>query len=202
MSPLLLLALLLPAPQAAANGPAETPPVPSPGLTAALPELSSLPGVIVVGYPVTGRSPRAIRESMNEGRPALADGDAERFDARTNWRYQTRWRRGPNGGCDPSTAEVEMTVTVILPELANPEHLDRRERENWDRYFRALVGHEQNHVRIALAGAEQMRTYMRGAPDCATMQAVPGQVGAAIIQASRTYDAQTRHGRTEGATYP
>ena len=202
MSPLILLALLLFGPQAAPNGPGDTAPMSSPGLAAAIPELASTPGVTLVGYPVSGRSPRAIRQSMNEGRPLLAEGDSERFDARTTWRYQTRWRNGPAGVCDPASAEVEMTIVVVLPELTGREQLDRRERENWDRYFKALVGHEHNHVRIALAGAEQLRTYMRGAPDCATMQAARGRIDAAIRDASRAYDEQTRHGRTEGATYP
>ena len=206
MPPLLVIAgLLLAGPQTAPPTPAgeETPApaVSSPALVAAAPELASLPGVILVGYPVQGRSPRAIRESINERRPKPPQGE-DPFDARVDWRYQTRWRSGPSGACDPATVEVEMTIVVTLPDLTTRAALDRRERERWDRYFKALVGHEHNHVRVALAGAEQLRTYMRNAPDCTTMQAAQAQISASIVAANAAYDESTRHGRTEGATYP
>ncbi|NJC42386.1 putative secreted Zn-dependent protease [Brevundimonas alba] len=199
----LIAGLMLADPQAAplatAGGEGAPPPVTSPSLAAAAPELAALPGVVLVGYPVDGRSPRAIRDSINDRRPRLPQGEA--FDARTDWRYQTQWKGGA-GGCDPATAEVDMTVIVTLPELTTRDALDRREREQWDRYYKALIGHEHNHVRIALAAAEQMRTYMRAAPDCASMQAVQRQIGASIQPANDAYDESTRHGRSEGATYP
>lgn len=201
----MIAGVMLGAPQSApdtAGGGDSPPPAPvsSPALAAVAPDLAALPGVVLVGYPVDGRSPRAIRESINDGRPRPEQGDA--FDARTSWRYQTRWLSGPDGACDPASAELDMTIVVTLPELTSREHLDRRERETWDRYFAALIGHEHNHVRIALAGAEQMRSFMREAPNCATMEAVRAQIGAAIQQANDAYDENTRHGRTEGATYP
>jgi predicted secreted Zn-dependent protease len=196
----LALAGLQTAPATAGGETEAPPPASSPALSAIAPELAALPGVILVGYPVNGRSPRGIRESINESRPRPEQGDA--FDARTDWRYQTRWRSGPTGGCDPTTAEVDMTVVVTLPELTTREALDPREREQWDRYFAALIGHEHNHVRVALAGAEQLRTYMRSAPDCPAMEAAQRQIGASIQAANDAYDQRTRHGRTEGATYP
>lgn len=195
-----LIAGLQAAPATAGGGEGTPPAVSSPTLAALAPDLAAQPGVTIVGYPVSGRSPRAIRESINEGRPRPAEG--EPFDARTEWRYQTRWRGDGAGGCDPTTAEVEMTIVVILPELTTRDALDRRERERWDRYFTALIGHEHNHVRVALAGAEQLRTYMRSAPDCATMQAAQAQISASIKAANAAYDERTGHGRTEGATYP
>lgn len=178
----------------------ETPPQASAALTAMFPELAAEPGVVIVGYPVRGGSARQVRQSMNDVRPTGATGD--RHDGLTTWRYATRWRGNNEGACDPRSAEVMVSIVVTLPELEAPERLDRRERENWDRYLKALAGHEHNHVRIAHAGAEQMTTFMRGAPDCATMVAARGQIGDAVREASRAYDASTRHGASEGATYP
>ena len=197
----LSLAGLQAAPATPGGGESPPPAVSSAALVAAAPELASLPGVTLVGYPVQGRSPRAIRESIDERRPKPPQGE-EAFDARVDWRYQTRWQSGPSGACDPATVEVEMTIVVTLPELTTRAALDRRERERWDRYFTALIGHEHNHVRVALAGAEQLRTFMRNAPDCTTMQAAQAQISASIVAANAAYDEQTRHGRTEGATYP
>lgn len=203
MSPVSLLTglLVLGLQAAPAESPQATAPlVSSPSLTAMAPGLAAVPGVVLVGYPVRGRSARAVRESLNDARPRSADG--ERFDANMTWRYQTRWSSGPTGECDPASAQLDMSIIVTLPELTNPELLTRRERENWNRYFMALVGHEHNHVRLALAGGEQLRTFMRGAPNCATMLAARDQIDASIREANRAYDASTGHGRTEGATFP
>lgn len=178
----------------------EPPPQASAVLTAMLPELAAEPGVVIVGYPVRGGSARLVRQSMNEVRPSSAAG--ERFDGLTTWRYAARWMRSADGDCDPASAEVSVSIVVTLPELETTERLSRQDRANWDRYLRALAAHEHNHVRLARAGAEQMSTYMRGAPDCATMVAARTQIGDAVREASRTYDATTRHGATEGATYP
>lgn len=188
---------------AAQDPPADSPqPVPqaSAALTAMFPELAAEPGVIIVGYPVRGGTPRSVRESMNDVRPATPSG--ERFDGMTSWRFATRWQGTADGNCDPSTAEVTMTIVVTLPELEAPQRLNRQERANWERYLKALAGHEHNHVRLAVAGGEQLRTFMRGAPNCATMQAARAQIDAAIRDANNTYDTTTRHGATEGARYP
>lgn len=191
------LFLMLAAP-AAGQDPAP-PPTSSPALVAAAPDLAAVPGLTLVGYPVRGRSSRSIRESINEGRPA---GDGDRFDGRTQFRYETRWRANAAGGCDPSSVEVTTTFIVTMPELTTRPTLERRDRENWDRYFNALIAHEHNHVRIALAGQDQLRTYLRNAPNCATMQAAQEQITVQINEAQRAYDRNTRHGATEGAHFP
>lgn len=179
---------------------AAPPTVSSPELAAALPDLAAMPGVVLVGYPVSGGSPRGIRESINRSRPR--EPGREPFDGMTVWSYSTRWRGSSDGGCDPTSAEVTAHVVITLPELTNRQALGRAERENWDRYLSRLAAHEQNHARIALAGIDQLRTFMRGAPNCETMLAARAQIDAAIRDANRQYDETTRHGATEGARYP
>jgi len=186
-----------PPPEVVAAAP---PTVSSPALVAALPELAAMPGVVLVGYPVSGGSARGVRESINRSRPREPGGDP--FDGMTTWRYSTRWRGSADGGCDPASAEVTAHVVITLPELTTRQALSRSERENWDRYLSRLAAHEQNHARIALAGIDQLRTFMRGAPNCETMQAARVQIDAAIRDANRQYDETTRHGATEGARYP
>ena len=179
---------------------AAPPTVSSPALAAALPELAAMPGIVLVGYPVSGGNPRNIRASINRSRPRVAG--QEPFDGMTVWSYSTRWRGSSEGGCDPTTAEVTVNVVITLPELTNRQALSRSERENWDRYLSRLGAHEQNHARIALAGIDQLRTFMSGAPNCETMLAARAQIDAAIRDANRQYDETTRHGATEGARYP
>lgn len=176
------------------------PPVSSPALVEVAPQLAAMPDVTLVGYAVSGGSPRAIRNAMNEARPT--DDGGGRFDGHTRWNYSTRWRNSASGQCDPASATVTVRFTVTLPELEGRSRLDRGEREGWDRYFTALVAHETNHVRIGLAGVQAMQSAMRAAPDCDAMRAAQQQAAAAVRDASQTYDRQTGHGRTEGAVYP
>jgi predicted secreted Zn-dependent protease len=172
---------------------------PSATLNAAAPELANLPNTTLVGYPVGGRNPRAVRTAINAGRPSEG---GDRFDGRTTWRYSTRWRTNRAGECDPASAEVTYAITITLPDLVDRARLGSRDLVGWDRYFAALVHHEHNHARIAMRGAEEIQAAMRSANGCETMQGAARQVEAAVAEASRTYDAQTRHGRTEGAVYP
>jgi predicted secreted Zn-dependent protease len=174
------------------------PAVASERLTAAVPTLAALPNVVLVGYPVDGRSRRGIREQMNARRPEV---NGQRHDARTTWRYATRWRGGPGGACLPQTSEVTVSITVTMPDLQDPDRLNRDERAAWDRYMVGLELHEGNHARIANLGAEQMQAAMRAASSCEEMQAVVERIGSEISAASVEYDRRTQHGATEGARF-
>lgn len=167
-------------------------------LSAATPTVAAMPNVTLIGYPVSGRARRAIREDMNRNRPEV---NGQRHDARTVWRYSTRWRGGPGGVCLPETAEVTVQITVTMPDLVDPERLGRTDRDAWTRYLTALETHEGNHARIANLGAERMQQAMRAASSCETMQAAGRQVSAEVSEASQQYDRQTRHGATEGAQF-
>lgn len=170
-------------------------------LTAAAPALAAMPNLTLTGYPVEGRTGRAIRASMNRLRPSETEGGA-RFDGVTRWSYQMRARRSGPDQCLPETAEVALSVRVILPDLTTRTQLSSREGAAWDAYFERLTTHELNHVRIAALGAERMQAAMRGASDCASMQAAQARIGAEVRDASAEYDRLTEHGKREGAVYP
>lgn len=153
----------------------------------------------VTRYPVGGATPGAVRAAMNAVRP---EQDGRRFDAKTTWRYSTRWRTGPAGECDPASAEVGYAITIILPELVDGGRLGPRDRARWDRYLAALTAHEANHAGIVIVGAQRMQAAMRAATSCRTMEAAVRGAEADVIAANRVYDARTRNGHTEGATYP
>jgi predicted secreted Zn-dependent protease len=170
-------------------------------LRRAAPDLAAVPEVTLVAYSVSGRSARAVRTSMNTGRPAEVDG-GERFDGVTRWRYSARWQGRGAQQCVPDTVVATVAITVILPDLIEPEKLSRRDREAWDRYFKALATHEMNHARIALHGRQEMEKAMRAATGCEDMQAASSRVSSDISAASREYDRLTEHGKREGAVFP
>lgn len=170
-------------------------------LREAAPELAALPDVVLVAYPVSGRTSRAVRTAMNAARPAETDG-GERFDGVTRWQYSSRWQRRSGQQCLPETTVTSVAITVVLPDLAEPEKLGRRDREAWGRYFKALATHEMNHARIALHGRQEMEKAMRAASGCEDMQAASERVSNDVAAASREYDRLTEHGKREGAVFP
>lgn len=180
-------------PQLASFPPAST------ALMEAASAVSTLPDTTVLGYPVTGRDRRSIRASMSEGRPANAAG--EQHDAVTFWRYEFDAAPFVDVQCRPDTIEVRSTVLIALPDLVTRDQISVRERADWDRYFVQLVSHESRHRQIAVEGGERLREMMRAAPTCEAAQAIGAAESERIAQASVAFDAETRHGATEGAVY-
>ena len=170
-------------------------------IIAAAPALADMPDTMVATYPVDGRTPQAIRASINRGRPSDVEG-GERFDAVTRWSYQANWRRSGPDQCLADTAEVTMAVKIILPDLISRDRLSTREKAAWDGYFQRLVAHELNHGRIAALGSQRMQAALREATSCAEMQATRERLGTEIRDANREYDRTSEHGRLEGAVYP
>ncbi len=170
-------------------------------LQAAAPILAGLPGVVLSSYPVEGRTPAAIRSSINRGRPAERDG-GERFDGVTWWSYATRWQQSGPEQCLPDTAVATMTATVVLPDLLSRDRLSTREKAAWDGYFERLTRHELNHVRIAALGTQRMQAAMRAASSCDEMRAEQRRLSAETADAQREYDRTSEHGKREGAVYP
>lgn len=180
--------------------PPDLPPtaVASERLSAAAPTLAAMPNVVLLGYPVSGRSRRNVRDQINAQRP---DRDGQRHDAQTIWRYSSRWRGRSESVCLPETAVVTVEITVVMPDLETPERLSRDDLNAWRRYMVGLEHHEGNHVRIANHGAEEMQRAMRAASSCADMQAAAQRVSADVAAANVEYDRRTRHGETEGASF-
>ena len=167
----------------------------------AAPALADMPDTMVATYPVDGRTPQAIRASINRGRPSSVEG-GERFDAVTRWSYQANWRRSGPDQCLAGTAEVTVAVKIILPDLISRDRLSTREKAAWDGYFQRLVAHELNHGRIAALGSQRMQAALREATSCAEMETTRERMGTEIRDGNREYDRTSEHGRLEGAVYP
>ncbi|MGZ5515937.1 MAG: DUF922 domain-containing protein, partial [Candidatus Aminicenantales bacterium] len=171
---------------------------PSQRLLEAAPSVVALPHTTLTGYAVSGRTLRAVRASMMEGRPT--DRFGVRHHALTTWRFQPKFTRR-NGECAPQSADVEYSVTMTLPDFETRSQLSRAEKARWDQYFAALVAHEINHVRIVETGAERIRQAMRSAVGCDAIQQAARTEIAEVSAASVEYDRLSRHGIAEGAAF-
>ncbi len=171
---------------------------PSAQLAAQVPDLAALPNTTLIAYAVEGRSPNALRASINAARPQQ-DGGA---DARTTWRYWKRWRNTASGDCDPASADVTYAITVTLPHLVDRRRLGARRLGAWDLYVATLARHEKNRAERAIAGAAEMQAAMRAATSCDAMRQAALDVEASVADASRAYNEGLRRGRSRPPTYP
>jgi predicted secreted Zn-dependent protease len=129
--------------------------------------------ITVTRYPVTGASLAEVQDQMN------ADGP-QGFWAHTSWKVV--W-----------TADCETTVTaeIILPELQDDADLTEDEAAEFDRMSAALLDHELGHVRIGV-------DYAEAASDAACPTDTHA-LDADFAARELNYDAETDHGRTQGA---
>jgi len=90
---------------------------------------------------------------------------------------------------------------ITRPRLADEATASKGLLERWRRYYRALTEHEAGHANLAYEHRDDVLSAIKGAT-CETAQAA-GQAALDRIRAlQRDYDARTRHGATQGATFP
>jgi predicted secreted Zn-dependent protease len=156
-------------------------------------------------YTVTGSNPGEIYRSLHEA-PAAPGGRSA--PGRTNWTitWRAQWNAGA-AGCRV-TPQVDLQVEVLLPEWNARAGADPQVGAMWDTYVGALSRHEAGHVDIASAGAAAVDRLLRTtvATSCIGMderlRREAGELIERYRQRDREYDERTRHGATQGATWP
>jgi predicted secreted Zn-dependent protease len=156
-------------------------------------------------YPVRGESVGEVRRAIAAGRPSNADG--HRFDAITFWHLDWHLDRvGEKDGCRPGGVTVSLSLSMTFPDLAGvPEPT----RAAFAGFLSGLRRHEEGHLRIdrgiALSVAEAIRA-VPAEQSCEELDAAAKRAADKAMDEGRQrnadYDAQTRHGAAQGATYP
>jgi predicted secreted Zn-dependent protease len=123
-----------------------------------------------------------------------------------NWNY--KWVTA-GGSCGISNLTVKVDIVTTLPTWAPPTTADESLIDKWKRFSDALVIHEHGHAQNALDRAAEIAAAMARVdpkPTCDTLETAADAAGAAIIDYGRqwdvTYDAETRHGVTQGTSFP
>ena len=157
-------------------------------------------------YAVRGQTVAQIHESMGAGGPSDAGTTYFGMTAsETAVRYRTV---EADGGCRLDAVEVDLALTMTLPDWSPDGPTDYALRRDWARFASALRRHEDGHRRRAEAGAQAVAAALAGvrAATCAEAEA-EGQRRAREVQdrtaaGQQRYDDETDHGRTEGAAWP
>jgi predicted secreted Zn-dependent protease len=156
-------------------------------------------------YPVTGADRATIGAALRAG---VTDPKGRRFAGYHNWRITWSFEtRAEFGLCSIVRATVTLTSTVTLPLWTPPPGVDLDLVAQWEEYRRALAMHERGHRAITYAGAGRVLRAIRGVSDqsCAfvgnSVRAAAEPLLAAIRVEDARYDADTRHGATQGVIW-
>jgi predicted secreted Zn-dependent protease len=155
-------------------------------------------------YDIEGSTASQLRASLDRLGPVI---DGARYDARSIWKvnWSYKFERG-QGGCSLKNVSTTVKVTFILPRWPgeNPEV-----GPHWQRYLSALLTHEKGHARIGIDAARFIVSALQALPpgrDCEVADSLAAAAAREELELARDwerdYDAQTRHGATQGATFP
>jgi predicted secreted Zn-dependent protease len=175
-------------------------------IAASLPAAAALPvpevdeTVEIVHYDIAGRREGELARQMRLLGP---DGFFGRLDHGLGYRYGYAW---DGGACALSEIEIGLELTFRYPRWTDRDQAPRRVREAWDRFYAALVVHEEGHAEIAREGAEALAEALAGLPprdDCDRLRSDIAETAREVIgamhDAQRRYDVETGHGQTQGA---
>jgi predicted secreted Zn-dependent protease len=102
-------------------------------------------------------------------------------------------------GGDQPTATVTVSIKITMPRWVEYSSASQAEKDEWDRFFAALLEHEQGHVDLVnqqLSGIDAQLA--AGFPDDVgpTWETALNQ----LQSASDNYDTETDHGANQGTT--
>ena len=158
-------------------------------------------------YTVTGSTPAEIYASLEANGPR---GDGRTFYGLTEFSMGYRYTAvalGPSGNrCRAADVQVQIGITVTLPEWDKPRAADPDLTRAWRRFSRALERHEDGHVRLADEAAERLRLRLLALrTPCDTLgdraKALADRLSAVSAEHHHDYDARTEHGVKEGAVW-
>jgi predicted secreted Zn-dependent protease len=170
--------------------------------------LSMDPGVelrlVRATYAITGSTAEHLRAMIGGRGARRAEG---RFPGYTDWLID--WTCEPRRADDvtrPGRVAVLVSATMTLPAWTPPAWAAPELVASWRAYLEALELHERGHVDIAVAAGRRMLDGLQALPGFASadllQEGARGVAERAIRAARRAeleYDAETRHGRTQGA---
>lgn len=161
-------------------------------------------------YKIKGTTASELRAQMN----ALGPLDkTRRFDAKTNWyitwRYNWRYDSPSQNPCYVTTVQVSGDISYIFPEWINQNQANPALQIKWKTYFSNLTTHEQGHAnngKQTAAEIEKALLNVQPQVNCTvldnTLDAAAKKVLAQHNAWDIQYDADTDHGKKQGAVFP
>jgi len=159
-------------------------------------------------YDVEGDTEGQLRSELDRRGPE--DTDGVRHDAYTSW--QVTWRfpfAQSEEGCSTGPVTTSVRVTITLPRWHGWADESVPLVRHWRRYLDALKVHETGHRDTGFRAANDITEELSALPPkptCDEAELAANTAAAAVLERYRAvdteYDADTRHGASQGAVFP
>jgi len=159
-----------------------------------------------VYYEIEGLSPADISAALRAHGPSVR---GKRFFGLTEWEMGVEYRTVEvEAGCAIDDLKVKVSVATHLPQWPSDAVASAALSGAWEQFITALDQHEYGHRVLAEEAAETVRRRLLevSAPTCEHLDGVARREMTAVMQEYEgrqlAYDAETEHGRTQGAVWP
>jgi len=165
------------------------------------------PGIVgstdVVYYDIHGKTARELVDDMRRLGPQGGRyfGEAQ---SPLRWNWQTK---SDGEGCRTSSANVIMRSEITMPRWSPPADTAPGLYTQWKTFLSGLETHEIGHKDISARHAREMLTSLRKMSGfCGSLDTERRRITSGVLTRLREeqlkYDADTRHGATQGAVFP
>jgi predicted secreted Zn-dependent protease len=160
----------------------------------------------VTYYDIHGSTARELVAEMRKLGPKTAGGGI--FFGETQSPLRWDWRLHTDGPvCSTTSVNVYVRSEITLPRWTPPSGAPPDLVAQWKQFIAALETHEIGHKDISGRGARDVLTALRRLTvSCSTFSSEAKRATDGILARMRveqeTYDADTRHSATQGATFP
>ncbi|MEP0546278.1 MAG: DUF922 domain-containing protein [Rhodothermales bacterium] len=157
-------------------------------------------------YDVRGASREDLAAALRKHGPRI---QGSRFFGLTEWEVSAEYRPAQAvAGCAISDLTVHIAVETHLPRWTPSGRASSDLHGAWDRFVTALDEHEEGHRALAEEAADTIRRRLASVrvAGCDQLDPVAQRAMMEVMNAYESrnlaYDAETGHGRTQGAVWP
>jgi predicted secreted Zn-dependent protease len=162
----------------------------------------------IVYYDVVGNSAQELRHQMDTKGPFGEEG--KRVDGHTDWKVTWSYQYAPaTDGCRITALGINLSATITLPRWTAGDHASNALLKKWQSYIASLRVHEDGHYSHGVEAADEIKSFGQSfhtSDDCLILAMTFNNKATSIIEkyraADAAYDADTKHGRTQGAIFP
>ncbi len=161
-----------------------------------------IPHARMVYYTIAGNTPADLRKQMNLLGPT--DPHGAHSDAYTDWYVSWVWPGYGSANCDLSQVRISYAITVTFPKWEPANSVSQAKSglvDQWQHYITRLALHEKGHVDDVVKNQRAIRQSIERAT-CSTADAAAQRALERLRTFGVNYDKKTRHGATQGATFP
>ena len=156
-------------------------------------------------YDVHGRTYGELHADMRRLGPKV-NGSSFVGETRSPMAWSWRTESFAGGGCAVRDVRVSVSAEILLPRWTPPAEADSMLVAEWKRFIAALENHEAGHKDISAKAGRDLKDQLRGMSGlCSQVSLRASDIARKVIdqanEEQRRYDAETRHGLTQGTGF-